>query len=198
MLRNIPNTYFKSVMRLFQFILYSERPLTVKEAVEIIATDVENEPPCFSVDSRLFDDNDILTCCSSLVSIISVDNKAETKHELHLAHFSVKEYLLLQRNFERIDASITITKTCLIYLRDICGHQWRLAKEFFLAEYAAQVWMGFGATAESSEDVLALIIKLFQSEEAFQRWIFLCEASQGRTKDPSESRLYYACHRWTC
>uniref|UniRef100_L2FBA5 Nacht and ankyrin domain protein n=1 Tax=Colletotrichum fructicola (strain Nara gc5) TaxID=1213859 RepID=L2FBA5_COLFN len=190
---NIPQKYMRSAMRLLQFIVHAKRPLTLKEAVEIVATEIEDEEPRFDINCRVFVDSDILRHCTSLVSVVPVETELETIQELHLAHFSVKEYFLSQKNFERINASITITKACLVYLRDIHGHRWKLAEEYPFATYAAQVWLDFAAAAESSEDVSAIIVNFLRSEKAFQRWNFLHEADQGWAGGPRGSVLYYAC-----
>ncbi|KAF5510909.1 Ankyrin-3 [Colletotrichum siamense] len=196
LIQSIPQNYWQSALLLLQFIVYAERPMTLKEAVEIVATNVEDQRPHFDVSCRVFDDNDILSHCPSLVSVIDVHDDGDVTQELHLAHFSVKEYLLLREDFHHMNASIAITTSCLVYLRDIEGHRWRLKKDFPLATYAAQCLMNFAAVAEVSENVATLIVTFLQSEKTFQRWNFLYEADLewvSYLDIPKGSRLYYAC-----
>ncbi|KAL3297492.1 Pfs NACHT and Ankyrin domain protein [Colletotrichum asianum] len=174
MLQSIPEDYWKIAIRLLQFVVFAKRPLTLKEAVEIVATNVEDEQPLFDPGCRMYNSSDVLRHCPSLLSVIVVRKRSEAIHELHLAHFSVKEYLLLRPDFGPMNSSITITKACLIYLRDIEGHRWRLTKEFPLARYAAEVWMEFAATAATSRGVLNMILAFLQCEEVFDRWLYLC------------------------
>ncbi|KPA36758.1 hypothetical protein FLAG1_10456, partial [Fusarium langsethiae] len=119
MLENIPSEYKNSAIRLLKFLVHTKRPLTLPEAVEVIATEINQEPRGFTAKRRLFQAADILRYCPSLVIIAEATNYAETVDELHLAHFSVKEYLLEQAEFDLESASIVITKTCLTYLGDI-------------------------------------------------------------------------------
>lgn len=72
MLHNIPKDIRSSTVCLLQFLVRTHRPLTVLEAVEILATDTEAEPPRFDVGGRLFGDEDVLRHAPSLVSIVEV------------------------------------------------------------------------------------------------------------------------------
>ncbi|KAJ4286967.1 hypothetical protein N0V90_012847 [Kalmusia sp. IMI 367209] len=94
----IPSEYKLAATRLFQFLTFSERPLTVGEAIDAIAVKLEGEQ-YFSPEYRIPDPNEILLYCSSLVVKVNVSwrklrNQKMNEHvELQLAHFSVKEYL---------------------------------------------------------------------------------------------------------
>ncbi|KAH9240263.1 hypothetical protein K456DRAFT_1040780 [Colletotrichum gloeosporioides 23] len=79
MLQSIPQDYWSSALRLLQFLVYAKRPLTLKEAVEIVATEVEEGRSRFDVRCRVFDDNDILRHCPSSISVVIV--KAFLKQE---------------------------------------------------------------------------------------------------------------------
>ncbi|EXF78839.1 pfs domain-containing protein [Colletotrichum fioriniae PJ7] len=152
----------------------------------------------YSTDKKLQKALDELpfTLKSNLVSTIAVQEGREAALELHLAHFSVKQYLLFQMDFGRMDASIAITMTCLAYLRDIRGSFRELAETFPLAAYAAGCWMDFAAIAEASEDVATLIISFLHSEEALSRWSYLIETDLYGSNGldiPVGSALYYAC-----
>ncbi|KAM6537139.1 hypothetical protein FALCPG4_003085 [Fusarium falciforme] len=100
MLQNIPSTYKSGAIRLLQFLVYAKRPLKLSEAIEVIATQIDREPRRFYVGNRLFSGADVLRYCPSLVLIADVTRYGETVQELHLAYFSVKEYLLKEDQFD--------------------------------------------------------------------------------------------------
>ncbi|EXM12966.1 hypothetical protein FOTG_18565 [Fusarium oxysporum f. sp. vasinfectum 25433] len=147
-----------SAIRLLQFLVHTRRPLTLPEAVEVITTEINQEPRGFNVKRRLFQAADILRYCPSLVIIAEVTNDAETVDELHFAHFSVKEYLLEQAQFDLESASIVITKTCLTYLADIRGSHSTIRSDFPMARYTAEYWTEYAASVETSEGIAALLM----------------------------------------
>ncbi|GKU10032.1 unnamed protein product, partial [Fusarium langsethiae] len=140
MLENIPSEYRRGAIRLLQFLVHTNRPLTLSEAIEVIATEINQEPRGFDIKRRLFQAADILRYCPSLVIIAEVTNNSETVDELHLAHFSVKEYLLEQAQFDLESASIILTRTCLTYLGDIKNNCSTIRSDFPMARYAAEYW----------------------------------------------------------
>src|ERR1700737_3999508 len=75
----------KDAFKVLQWLAYSAQPLRIEEIVEVIAIDIKDNH-LFDPENRLPDPQDILTICSSMVTI--------TDSELRLAHFSVKEYLV--------------------------------------------------------------------------------------------------------
>ncbi|KAF5967354.1 ankyrin repeat protein [Fusarium bulbicola] len=146
-------------IRLLQFLVYTKRPLTLAEAIEVIATEIDQEPRGFDVDGRLSLKTDILRYCPSLVIIARVTNYTKTVGELHLAHFSVKEYLLEQAQFDLESASIVITRTCLTYLSDIKNNYSTITRDFPMARYAAESWMGFAVSAGTSEEIVRITVR---------------------------------------
>ncbi|KAF4419061.1 hypothetical protein FACUT_11591 [Fusarium acutatum] len=202
MVRSIPSDYKSDAIRLLQFLVYTKRPLTLAEAIEVIATEIDQEPRGFDVDGRLSLKNDILRYCPSLVIIAEVTNYAKTVEELHLAHFSVKEYLLEQGQSDQFDqfnlenASIAISTTCLTYLTDISGSHSTIRRDFPMARYAAESWMDHAVSANTSEDVVRITIGFLRDETTFQRWCRLYQADRSWVKEPGPPRaprLYYAC-----
>ncbi|KAH7201284.1 hypothetical protein DER44DRAFT_670403 [Fusarium oxysporum] len=181
MLENIPSEYRRDAIRLLQFLVHTKRPLTLPEAVEVIATEINQEPRGFNIKRRLFQAADILRYCPSLVVIAKVTNYAGTVEELHLAHFSVKEYLLKQAQFDIESASIVITRTCLTYLGDIKDNCSTIRSEFPIARYAAEYWTEYAVLAETSEEIVRITVSFLKDEMTFQRWC----------------RLYQADYRWT-
>ncbi|KAK7570935.1 hypothetical protein V3481_019026 [Fusarium oxysporum f. sp. vasinfectum] len=196
MIQNIPSEYKSDAIRLLQFLVHAKWPLKLPDAVEVIATEINQEPRGFTVKRRLFQATDILRYCPSLVIIAEVTNDAGTTEKLHLAHFSVKEYLLEQAQFNLKNASIVISKTCLTYLNDIRGSHSTITRDFPMARYAAESWMDYVVSAEASEDIVRITLNLLRDETAFQQWRRLYEADRrwdDKPGPPRASRLYYAC-----
>ncbi|KAI8663473.1 hypothetical protein NCS57_00948400 [Fusarium keratoplasticum] len=196
MLQNIPPTYKSGAIRLLQFLVYAKRPMKLSEAVEVIATQIDREPRRFHVGNRLFSGTDVLRYCPSLVLIADVTRYGETLQELHLAHFSVKEYLLKEDQFDLGSASIAITKTCLTYLTDIKSSHSRIKHDFPMARFAAEFWMDYAASVQSSEDIVRRTVSFLQDKTTFQRWGRLYQADIAWNDNPGPPRassLYYAC-----
>uniref|UniRef100_A0A0D2YEN9 NACHT domain-containing protein n=1 Tax=Fusarium oxysporum (strain Fo5176) TaxID=660025 RepID=A0A0D2YEN9_FUSOF len=196
MVQNIPSEYKSSAIRLLQFLVHTRRPLTLPEAVEVVATEINQEPRGFDVKRRLFQAADILRYCPSLVTIAEATNYAETVDELHLAHFSVKEYLLEQAQFDLESASIVITRTCLTYLGDIKNNCSTIRSDFPMAQYAAEYWTEYAVLAETSEDIVRITVNFLKDETTFQRWCRLYQADcqwGDEPGPPRAPRLYYAC-----
>jgi len=125
-LQAIPSEHKRYATILLQLITYSEKPITVEEAVDAIAVRTD-KPPYFSPKHRMPDPQEISRYCSSLVTTIYVKKssqyESEDRIELQLAHFSVKEYFLsdrldgdIARNFQERYAGAAISKICLAYL----------------------------------------------------------------------------------
>ncbi|KFA65271.1 hypothetical protein S40285_09801, partial [Stachybotrys chlorohalonatus IBT 40285] len=198
MLQSILPDLKPAATRLLQFLVHSQRPLTVPEAVEVIATEIGADSQHFDIDRRVFDGTEILRYCPGLVSIVEArDHRDTVRTELHLAHFSVKEFLETQANFMQQIASIVITQTCLTYLTDITGSHDEIKQSFPMARLAAQVWTSHAASVESTEDnVFEAILVFLNKDFTFQRWGHLHQADRSWDNDPGPPRasmLYYAC-----
>lgn len=133
--------------------------------MEFIAIDMQNEGGLvFDPDMRLLDPHDLLTMCSSLVSLSRTFTRKKDGvisreiQELHLAHSSVKDFLVLHFHEQlfssihgNIDCHAYAAECCLVYLlqfrdpwtdeRDIC--------EFPLARYAAEFWVHHSQSSET-------------------------------------------------
>ena len=191
MIECIPMELKNDAMRLLQFLVHSTRPLKLAEAKEVIATQIENEPRGFDVKRRLFCDTDVLDYCPSLVTVVHAAGK-----ELHLAHFSVKEYLLRDERFNITIASIPIARTCLTYLTDINSNHEEIKRDFPMARFAAEVWTYYATFAQASENMVQTTVRFLEEEVTFQRWARLYQSDRAWDDDPGPprgSRLYYAC-----
>uniref|UniRef100_A0A0B7JWZ5 NACHT domain-containing protein n=1 Tax=Bionectria ochroleuca TaxID=29856 RepID=A0A0B7JWZ5_BIOOC len=197
MLQSIQNSKRTSAIRLLQFLVHSQRPLTVLEAIEVIATEIQIDSQHFDIGNRVFDENEVLKFCPGLVSIVEANQFfGTTEKELHLAHFSVKEFLENQGDFGRSSASYVITRTCLTYLTDTGGRHDHIRQVFFMARFAAESWMSFAVSAESVDDVFQAILVFLNGESTFKRWRRLYQAGRSWIGDPGHptgSRLYYVC-----
>ncbi|CAG7554296.1 unnamed protein product [Fusarium equiseti] len=197
MLQSIPKNLRNSATRLLQFLVHSEQPLTLQEAKEVIATNIDVNPPFFDADDRVFEESLVLQYAPGLISIVEVTIHRDTvKKELHLAHFSVKEFLEAQADFGRPSASNAITRTCLTYLKDITGSHTGINQNFPMARFAAKTWTRFGSLAEAFQDSFQAMLVFVEGEETFQRWCRLYQADWSWDKDPGPpkgSRLYYTC-----
>ncbi|KAJ6037053.1 Pfs NACHT and Ankyrin domain protein [Penicillium herquei] len=171
--------------------MHSKRPLKLAEAKEVVATQIENASRGFDIKRRLFCETDLLDYCPGLAIIVHGTDK-----EIQLAHFSVKEYLLRRNDYQITTASISIVKTCLIYLADIdCSHK-KIQRDFPMARFAAESWTDHAALAQVSEEIVRMTVNFLQDEETFQRWGRLYQADRTWDIDPGPprgSRLYYAC-----
>ncbi|KAF8513462.1 hypothetical protein JB92DRAFT_2721348, partial [Gautieria morchelliformis] len=124
-------------LKLLQWLAFSVRKVSLRESVEVLATEPDGvNEPLFDPDRRFDDPRDILTLCSSLVTVTDVHGTSyypqsladaqERFTELTLAHFSVREYLVSESlrthrklSFYHCDtklANTCIAKTCLTYL----------------------------------------------------------------------------------
>ncbi|EJT68913.1 hypothetical protein, variant [Gaeumannomyces tritici R3-111a-1] len=191
---SIPNERKKDATRLLQFLVYCDRPLKLGEASDVIATQTDMEPLGFNHERRPFDEA-ITEHCPGMVALVSTKGSTATP-ELHLAHFSVKEFLLKQPSFEITTASISITKTCLSYLRDIGDTHREIKKSFPLARRAAEMWMPHAVKAEVSKDIVRMSVEFLQDGKTFRLWGQLYQPDRGWDESPGAptgSRLYYTC-----
>ncbi|KAJ9269877.1 hypothetical protein DTO212C5_4051 [Paecilomyces variotii] len=115
-LRGIKKIHRADAIRILQFLVYADEPLTVEQLVDAMVVDLSGDGH-FDPDMRLPVPEEILRICSSLLQvvpkremrIVTDGPQRLTRMEVHLAHFSVKEYLLSNR----------VEETCLPGLRSV-------------------------------------------------------------------------------
>jgi hypothetical protein len=86
--------------RALQWLAFSARPVSVNEVAEAMVVDLDCELPHVDRDRALRDPHDLLDICTGLVRLSRHENQhdpTKRKEVLELAHFSVKEYLMLSR-----------------------------------------------------------------------------------------------------
>ncbi|KAF2493876.1 HET-domain-containing protein [Lophium mytilinum] len=87
-LENIKEGDYEHILRLFKWLVGSERPLRLEELAESIAIDPAKDR--FDAKERLLETEEVLALCGSLLRV-------DADGTVVLAHFSVKEYLLCNR-----------------------------------------------------------------------------------------------------
>ncbi|RYC78788.1 hypothetical protein BFJ63_vAg18337, partial [Fusarium oxysporum f. sp. narcissi] len=199
-LQRIPPERKHKAIRLLQFLVCSERPLTLNEAVDVIAVRIDSRPGYFDPEDRLPCSNEITRFCPSLVSIVCGSHRGQdVVEEVQLAHFSVKEYLLNSdvKGFIHAEASIVITQTCLAYLNSLEGDIVAMIKsQFPLAKYAAEVWMDHTSPAEVSKDIVAAAVSFLENDLLFRLWTRLYQPDKPLAEEPGTTRascLYFTC-----
>ncbi|KAF8490584.1 hypothetical protein JB92DRAFT_2675852, partial [Gautieria morchelliformis] len=207
----------RDALSLLQWLAFLVGTLSPDEAVDVIATDADAKGgPLFDRRRRLRDPQDILSICSSLVTISMPDATSseieETDDntepgEIRLAHFSVKEYLISEHlqyseaqlsyfHFNEQMAHVFIAKTCLAYLlqfnQDNIISQSTI-RAYPLSHYAAKYWI-FHAQLDPAggNDLYELGMALLEPMSAvYVNWLRLYRqyTSEGEARG---SPLYYA------
>ena len=215
-LSNIDEDYRRDALKVLQWLTYSARPLRLEEVAEVIAIDFE-ESPRFNPEKRYPEPRDIWTICSSLISLeeeaLEDAHEGNTRVNVRLAHFSVKEYLISPsiRNgqveyysIQEVETNALIAQSCLVYLLqfDEPGSlTTRSVLEFPLANYAAEYWTKHAQVAER-DSTLAHVLSielLLTRGHGLLNWIRLYsldQPSQGsdmmRGLNDVHPPLYYA------
>jgi ankyrin repeat protein len=200
-LGNIPDDYRPNAIKILQFLTYSEYPISLEEAVDIIATDPMQDPS-FQVRNRMRKANETLLLCSSLVSPVTrilTERSAKTKKriEIHLAHFSVKEYfrsgtseLEFSQQLKEDAARASIVQVSLAYLSSL-KLGWELERirlDYPFAELSATIWESSAAAAESNKGAKDMIVKFFANDSrGYANWSRL----RSRVDSGRQVRLYH-------
>ncbi|KAI0435423.1 hypothetical protein F5Y09DRAFT_327738 [Xylaria sp. FL1042] len=174
---NIPHRDRPIAARLLQFLCYSERPLTLEEAVDCIAVNISAQR--FDPENRIPVPREISGYCSNLVAIgerAGVWNHGGRKivTEIRLAHYSVREYFVsnrLDRNIaidlEETTARASIASVCLIYLLPLRPGDSDL-KLLPLARYAAKYWTEHARAVNNRQTLVKLMTEFFACPMAFK------------------------------
>lgn len=208
-LATAPPQHLLQTRRILQFLLFSERPLLVEEAVDAVAVELEGSPR-FHLENRFPRPEILLDYCSSLVAITrrkTGKTGDQTVIELQFAHLSIKEYLMsnqldqhIAKDLEETAARDSIAEVCLAYLLEL-PHSLsttEIRQSFPLAQYCAQYWASHVAFAESSsESVRTLMMELFSNQSAYETCYRLYDPERAWKDDGDEDRrgaptLYYA------
>ncbi|KAF8466290.1 ankyrin repeat-containing domain protein, partial [Gautieria morchelliformis] len=184
--------------KLLQWLAFSLRKVSLREAVEVLATDPDGKKGRqFDPDRRFDDPRDILTLCSNLVTVTDIDKTFSYPEylkgdqgkftELTLAHFSVREYLVSESlrthrklSFYHCDTKLAntfIAKTCLTYLLQF--NKYSIGRDrvsYPLCSYAAEYWIRHTQPDNDDDPTLhQLIMCLLHPEStAYSIWLGLC------------------------
>ena len=185
-LLNMDELWQDDVRKVLQWLCFSRRSLTLDEIADALAVTLVQGAK-FDPDERYPDPRDILSRCSSLVSL-TVTREGEV---LQLAHFSVKEYLVSDhiqsgraRKYAIIESDATdlIAQSCLAYLLQFktveCPNHSTI-QMYSLAEYASEFWWQHVKDQEDSlsNDLQALTMQLFETPHSeTQRVSCVCTA----------------------
>ncbi|KAL8393528.1 hypothetical protein RB595_003322 [Gaeumannomyces hyphopodioides] len=172
MMAKIPNKIMGDATRLLQFLVHAKEPLSVNQAMEVVATQVDL-PRGFDPKRKPFNLAGLLKYCPGLVRVESerlsragserLSRVDVDRRRLSLAHFSVKEYLLERAGFTCAAASRSITWACLIHLSRYIRLEVSLLEES-LRGYAWRYWMCHAAVAmaqDESDDIVEHIAVFF-------------------------------------
>jgi hypothetical protein len=163
MLESIPPHYKSDSIRLLQFIVSCEQPLSLAEAVEILATrpDQYQDRLKFDHQDRLFKPSNIARYCPGMIYIVPVTNDelyGESPfqwEEVHLTHFSVREYLTeRETSFSPLECAITITETLFAYLDDLKGPFYRMCADYPLTIRVEDIWPAFARKAQCASRIV--------------------------------------------
>jgi len=93
-LTRLPKSSLRRTKRLLQFLAYSDWPLWIAEAIDVLAVDSSLKS---DIKNRMPNPVDITKQCGSLIVAVEGEKHHDRKEcttTLQLAHFSVREYLL--------------------------------------------------------------------------------------------------------
>lgn len=175
-------------VRILRWLTFSARPLSIDEVAEVVAIDAERDP-AFDRDEVLEDPLEVLSICSSLVTI-AVDNNYRNRelprHIVALAHYSVKEYLVSDRIWTGKAAKYgmrgdvchnAIASGSLGYLVQFQQPQLKpdILRSFKLARYSAEFWSSHACKRENLTKETTQIAARLCSRESFAyiNWIRL-------------------------
>ncbi|KAI4852197.1 hypothetical protein E4T44_01647 [Aureobasidium sp. EXF-8845] len=224
-IQNIPRTRIHNAIKLLQLLIHSERPMLLREVVDAVATNPDDEWP-FAFENRVDPVDAIMGYCPSLLRITTTcvkkwyaeyisrfsddseederlaDSDFEVRVTIQIAHFSVQEYLLLdreenpyRRSFGKRSANATITQLCLAYIWTAVeaeeAEEHSIPK-FPFAAYAADCWLDHARIAgESEESTFKWICKAFTNNRFMRYWRRL-EDDDDSEYQFSTYALYYA------
>jgi ankyrin repeat protein len=199
--------------RILRWLAFAARPLILEEIAEVVAIDVERSP-AFDSEEVLEDPLEVLSICSSLVTITTTKGDQSTTKVVAFAHYSVKEYLTSERilqsraarySIQDIACNEFIAKGCIGYLlqfQTLDSLSSEKIQESKLALYTAEFWISHAeAAAPETEALNRLIMELFSTmNNTYQNWTRLYDLDNDQWEGPNFDRilaevpapLYYA------
>lgn len=215
---NIHTDDAEYALRALRWLAFSDRPLYLDEVAEVMAIDPEREVP-FDADEVLEDPLDVLSICSSLVTITSL-TKDQVPHgdrvnstddrAVALAHYSVQEYLLSERclcskaSQYALNPAVSnslIMEGCISCLM----HPFRLdapdeqQRKPRLSIYSARYWVSHASSGQETNKSTERIVKFILSHNVYAGWIGMLDLSDGWQSSQLDSKstaigFYHVCH----
>ncbi|WYZ35989.1 hypothetical protein EsH8_X_000636 [Colletotrichum jinshuiense] len=214
----------KRALSLLRWAAFALRPLTVCEITEaVLINDDCNDLLLDEMPDSIDDDyieSEILGLCGSLIEVQgTLSESLPGSRKIHLAHFSVKEYLLyrislqgsvflanenLRASYEAVE-STTLAKLCLRYIGfhsvwddSLTGEKDQIGISF--RNYAAEYWYQHTGMSKTADKTLVEAINAFFDGQVrtWQSWIQWFDANnedlQAEATEPvmPASPLYYA------
>ncbi|VUC36794.1 unnamed protein product [Clonostachys rosea] len=213
-LRDIREHHHTRVVRILQFLVYSQRPLRIDELVDAIAVDLSREPE-FEPGRRMPDPQGILEMCPSLLAsrqLNAEDNKQRESNKteivievVELAHATVKEYLISLGSGSKfysianpVKAQGIITTVCLAYLSliDEKEAQGKTRSQFPLAQFSSRYWLQYAKGSDEVLEVREATIRFLSDERTRHIWgsLYNPDFPAADTVEPYKmaTPLYYA------
>ena len=188
-LLNVPRPHWDDAHRALQWLIFSQRPMTLRELAEAVAVNVDEE--CFDVEDRFTSPSDLLRLCASLVNLqgAGIDKNGKVNQDdlrrIEIAHYSVAEYLMSDHihNSEAKYFAVTpqkaheyMVQSSLLYLDrfdktdSLYGSVYN---DYPFLKYAATEWLGhLQAVLQPSDRLLESSYSFLQdaSKPAYLNW----------------------------
>lgn len=221
-LSQIPQASKSSTIRLLQFLIWGDGPLVLGEAVDIVAMRPENSKTPFDADDRPPRPSEVVGYCPYFITLTRFEKAVEHSAQkikveaIHLAHFSIKEYLVRTGgSFARVQAKTSIKGCCKAYLeclRSTLVSSPTTARpgDFPLGPYAARNWLkglpllerqvydpdgdGFQYPIHDYYRFSKVLDRIVRTEPTARRWrFFLLEQQAAGLVDEKTSLVSFLC-----
>ncbi|EWY89573.1 hypothetical protein FOYG_10393 [Fusarium oxysporum NRRL 32931] len=199
-LNELASTRRRYVIRILQFLAYSDLPMKLEAAVDTIAIDLTAPPGSrFIMNDRMPLPDEIASLCSTLFAAVfyfrpylklgkgrfKLYKQCDVMLGLQLAHSSVKEFILScpMTEFNGLltepTARLTITEICLVYILEMncsLSNEELLSTHPFLP-FAMESWVHDASCRRPRFNTFThLSMELFSNHLLFKRWRGLIEA----------------------
>jgi hypothetical protein len=194
---------FKSdTIRILQLLLCSARPLRVDELIDAITVQPEKSPS-FEAGNRIRRPAKIARCCSSLIKLVKPPDGSHNEGalELHLARFTVQEYLLASLEyahyFQEVPSRSLIASICVSYLQCINGQigngesKDEVETAFPFVRYSCESWISHAASTERYDSAVfdkTMDFLLDFDSDCYKYWHYTTGVCEDRY-----SPIWHAC-----
>lgn len=151
MLNRIPGKHYEVAFRMFCWLLFSERSLSIEELAELAAMNINENIP---IVEQFWDPTDCLRIRPGFLTTVEEQGNDEGSKKpralVRVAHISIREYLLSHdisesdvSKYQKLEtkAESTIVECCLRYMLLLDKPISTAARRFPLADYALNYWL---------------------------------------------------------